>query len=606
MLSTCLFSAHSIGEIYIEGVFFSFLFFFVVFFTAAGYCCSIKELHPSVSECFDMMRPRYVSFLSPFRAVMLLCKCRPLTPSSNNKRSSESKQNQTKLGQSNVFSRLFFSWINSLLRLGYSKPLVLEDIPTLLPEDEAHLAYIKFSRKWNCLCSDVNSDNKNHLLLKALFKVHWKEMIFVGICAFFRTVAVVVSPLLLYAFVQYSNNEHKKRSKGLILVGCLVIIKLVESFSQRHWFFNSRRSGMRMRSALIMAIYGKLLKLSSLARRRHSTGEIVNYIAVDAYRMAESLYWFHMEWSLVLQLILAIGILFIVVGLSALPAIVPVLVIGFLNVPFARMYNKYQSRYKVAQDERLRATMEVLNNMKIIKLQSWEDKFKTVIDLLRDNEHKFLAESQIKKSSATVMYWISPAIISTVVFVGCLLIKSAPLNAATIFTVLATLRSMSEPLRWIPEALSALIQVKVSLNRLNSFLLDDEISNEESNISSRNLEQSSDRCIEIKGGHFSWEPDSAVPALKDINLEVKMGQKIAVCGSVGAGKSTLLCAILGEVPKISGSVSNIRAHSSKYFMLLFAFFFFLISSCFSYIGKCNREHCLCFSNTLDPKWYYSR
>lgn len=131
---------------------------------------------------------------------------------------------------------------------------------------------------------------------------------------------------------------------------------------------------MRMRSALIMAIYGKLLKLSSLARRRHSTGEIVNYIAVDAYRMAESLYWFHMEWSLVLQLILAIGILFIVVGLSALPAIVPVLVIGFLNLPFARMYNKYQSRYKVSQDERLRATMEVLNNMKIIKLQSWEDK----------------------------------------------------------------------------------------------------------------------------------------------------------------------------------------------------------------------------------------
>lgn len=203
------------------------------------------------------------------------------------------------------------------------------------------------------------------------------------------------------------------------------------------------------------------------------------------------------------------------------------------------------------------------------------------------------------------MYWISPAIISTVVFVGCLLIKSAPLNAATIFTVLATLRSMSEPLRWIPEALSALIQVKVSLNRLNSFLLDDEISNEESNISSRNLEQSSDRCIEIKGGHFSWEPDSAVPALKDINLEVKTRQKIAVCGSVGAGKSTLLCAILGEVPKISGSVSNKTAHSSKYFMLLFAFFL-IISSCFSYIGKCNREHCFCFSNTLDPKWYHSR
>lgn len=306
---------------------------------------------------------------------------------------------------------------------------------------------------------------------------------------------------------------------------------------------------MRMRSALIMAIYEKLLKLSSLARRRHSTGEIVNYIAVDAYRMAESLYWFHMEWSLVLQLIFAIGILFVVVGLSALPAIVPILVIGFLNVPFARMYNKYQSRYKVAQDERLRATMEVLNNMKIIKLQSWEDKFKTVIDLLRDNEYKFLAESQIKKSSATVMYWISPAIVSAVVFVGCLLIKSAPLNAATIFTVLATLRSMSEPMRWIPEALSVLIQVKVSLNRLNYFLLHDELSNEESNGSSRNLEQSSDKCIEIKEGHFSWEPDSVVPALKDINLEVKMGRKLQFVDQLALGNRHSYVLSLEKQPK---------------------------------------------------------
>ncbi|GJW01895.1 putative ABC-type xenobiotic transporter [Tanacetum coccineum] len=34
---------------------------------------------------------------------------------------------------------------------------------------------------------------------------------------------------------------------------------------------------------------------------------------------------------------------------------------------------------------------------------------------------------------------------------------------------------MSEPVRWFPDALSALIQVKVSLDRINSFLVDDEL-----------------------------------------------------------------------------------------------------------------------------------
>ncbi|KAK1575542.1 hypothetical protein Q3G72_006373 [Acer saccharum] len=506
----------------------------------------------------------YAGFLLPFYAVIPFCNSH--CPSIKNKSSTklqssgkdekkQGKTNQTKLGQANILSRLTFSWINSLLRLGYAKPLILEDIPTLLSDDEARSAYKTFSSKWEFLHrGDGKLNNPKNLLLKALFRVHWKEMIFVGVCALFRTFAVVVSPLLLYAIVQYTSNEHKNRSEGLLLVGWLVIVKFIESFSQRHWFFNSRRLGMRMRSALIMAIYRKQLKLSSLARRRHSTGEIVNYIAVDAYRMAEALYWFHLEWSLVVQLFLAIGVLFKVVGLSAFPGLVFVLITGFLNVPFARIYNKCQILYKVAQDERLRATSEVLNNMKIIKLQSWEEKFKNVIDLLRENEHKLLAKTQINKSSANVLYWVTPTIVSTVVFFGCLVMKSAPLNAATIFTILATLRCMSEPMRFIPEALSMLIEMKISSDHLNAFLLADELSDEESNKSSKSLKHSSDIRVEIRG-NFSWESESAVPALRDINLEVKNGHKIAVCGQVGAGKSTLLCAILGEVYRISGSAS---------------------------------------------------
>ncbi|KAH8514550.1 hypothetical protein H0E87_007403, partial [Populus deltoides] len=128
----------------------------------------------------------------------------------------------------------------------------------------------------------------------------------------------------------------------------------------------------------MVVIYEKQLQLSSMGRRRHSAGVIMNYIAVDAYRMGDTLWWFHTAWSLVLQLFHAIGILFKVVGLGALPGLIPIAVISLLNVPYAKMYNKYQSRFMVARDERLRATMEILNNMKIIKLQSWEDKFKEV------------------------------------------------------------------------------------------------------------------------------------------------------------------------------------------------------------------------------------
>ncbi|KAK9099160.1 hypothetical protein Syun_026205 [Stephania yunnanensis] len=411
---------------------------------------------------------------------------------------------------SNFLSQLTFSWLNPLLSLGYSKPLALDDIPSLVSEDEALIAYQMFVQAWTPLIGSKKSSNENrNLVITALAKVYLKESIVVGIYSFLRTLSVVVSPLLLYAFVKYSSNKEASLIDGIKLVGYLVVVKVVESLSQRHWFFNSRRSGMRMRSALQVAVYDKLLKLSSLGRRRHSTGEIVNYIAVDAYRMGESLFWFHSLWNHALQLFLAIGVLFVIVGIGALPGLVPIFICGLLNVPFAKLIQNCQLQFMIGQDERLRATSEVLNNMKVIKLQSWEEKFKHLIESLREVEFKWLAKSQIMKSYGTALYWMSPTVISAVVFIGCILTRSASLNASTIFTILATLRSMSEPVRMIPEALSMIIQVK----------------------------------------------DIAEKTLEDIDLEVSTGEKVAICGPVGSGKSSLLHAILGEIPKISGSVS---------------------------------------------------
>ncbi|CAL5389388.1 unnamed protein product [Camellia sinensis] len=478
----------------------------------------------------------------------------PLLSEKDGNHTTDHKGNQTTLGRANFLSRWTFSWINPLLKLGYSRPLVLEDIPTLLPEDEAFIAYETFAAKWDKLRKKCNTHETNpgSLIINVMTKVFAKDMIIVGLCALLRTIAVVVSPLLLYAFVQYSNCLDKDLNQGLILVGWLLVMKGIECVCQRHWFFNSRRSGMRMRSALMVAIYKKQLNLSSLGKRRHSTGEIVNYIAVDAYRMGEAFWWFHMAWSLVLQLFLSIGVLICVLGYGVLPGLVPLFIVVLFNVPMARIYNNCLSKFMTAQDERLRATSEILNNMKIIKLQSWEEKFKNVIDSLREKEFKWLAETQIKKSYSTILYWFAPTIISIMVFIGCVILQTAPLNAANIFMILAMLRNMQEPVRTIPESISTLIQVRVSLDRIGTFLLDDEFC-EKMRVPMIN----SDISIRIQGGTFSWVPESAIPAVKDMNLEVKRGQTVAVCGPVGAGKSSLLHAIVGEVPKISGSVNVI-------------------------------------------------
>ncbi|KAH1052000.1 hypothetical protein AAZX31_08G188800 [Glycine max] len=462
---------------------------------------------------------------------------------------------QTQLGHATLLSKLTFSWVNSLLRLGYSKPLALEEIPFLLPEDEANSAYQDFVHAWESLLSENNNNNNNNknLVLWSVVRTFSKENILIALYALIRSICMIISPLILYAFVNYSNSTEADLKEGFSILGFMIISKVVESLCQRHFGFGSRRSGMKIRSALMVAVYQKLLKLSSSARRRHSTGEVVNYIAVDAYRLGEFPWWFHITWTSAVQLVLSIVLLFGVVGAGALPGLVPLLICGVLNVPFAKMIQNSQSQFMMAQDERLRATSEILNSMKIIKLQSWEDKFKNLVLSLRAKEFIWLSKAQIIKAYGSFLYWMTPTIVPSVVFMGCSLFDSAPLNAGIIFTVLTTLRIMGEPVRLIPEALSIMIQVKVSFDRLNTFLLDEEL--DSINGYGRNIKQSSVNAVEIQAGNFIWDHESVSPTLRDVNLEIKWGQKIAVCGPVGAGKSSLLYAVLGEIPKISGTVN---------------------------------------------------
>ncbi|KAL6285505.1 hypothetical protein ACE6H2_009895 [Prunus campanulata] len=202
---------------------------------------------------------------------------------------SGSMQNAEKMFKT-LPKRNVISW-NALIT-GYSMH-ALEDIPSLVSEDEAALAYQNFAYAWDSLSRERSSSSIRNLVLQTIAKVYMKENIWIAFCAFLRNISVGVSPLLLYAFVNDSNSDEENLYEGLIIVGCLILSKVVESLSQRHWFFDSRRCGMRMRSALMVAVYQKQLKLSSLGRSRYSAGEIVNYIAVDAYRIGEFPWWLH-------------------------------------------------------------------------------------------------------------------------------------------------------------------------------------------------------------------------------------------------------------------------------------------------------------------------
>lgn len=112
------------------------------------------------------------------------------------------------------------------------------------------------------------------------------------------------------------------------------------------------------------------LRLSSEARKRHTSGEIINYMAVDVARIADFSFWVNDIWVSPLQVGLALGILYKTVGIfAAVAALATTIATILLNVPLVKLQKKFQEKIMAAKDLRMKTTSEALRSMRILKLQ---------------------------------------------------------------------------------------------------------------------------------------------------------------------------------------------------------------------------------------------
>jgi ABC-type multidrug transport system fused ATPase/permease subunit len=457
----------------------------------------------------------------------------------------------TAFAKAGILSEMSFWWLNPFMKMGYEKPLEEKDMPLLGATDRAQNQYLMFLEKLNSnkKHSPLQSFDGTPSILWTIVSHHKRGIMVSGMFALLKVLTLSTGPLLLRAFINVSTGKGTYKHEGSMLAAIMFICKCCESLSQRQWYFRTRRLGLQVRSLLSAAIYKKQQKLSSSAKMKHSSGQIMNYVTVDAYRVGEFPYWFHQTWTTIVQLCIALVILYNAVGTAMVSSLVVVIITVLCNAPLAKLQHKFQTKLMEAQDVRLKAMAESLVHMKILKLYAWEAHFKKAIEKLREVEYKWLSAFQLSRAYNSVLFWSSPVWVSAATFLTCYLLE-IPLDASNVFTFIATLRLVQDPIRSIPEVLGVVVQAKVAFTRIEKFLGASELNGQVK----RKYHMGTSYPVAMNSCRFSWYEDPLKPTLKNINLVVKTGEKVAICGEVGSGKSTLLAAMLGEVPKTEGTV----------------------------------------------------
>ncbi|KAL5564697.1 hypothetical protein UlMin_027861 [Ulmus minor] len=459
---------------------------------------------------------------------------------------SEGEATFTPYLKAGIFSLVSFSWIGPLIAVSNRKTLNLEDVPRF---DSVAGIFPRLRENIEANCGSVNRLT-TFKLAKTLILLVWKEILLTAFFALLSSFASYVGPYLIDTFVQYLNGKSESKNEGYYLVSAFFAAKLVECLTQRQLYFKTQLIGIRVQAALVAVIYNKGLTLSCQSKEGHTSGEIINLMTVDTERIGDFSWYLHEPWMVIVQVALALIILYKNLGLAAAATFVTTLLVMLANIPMGKLEEEFQNKLMESKDCRMKATSEILRNMRILKLQGWEMKFLSKILELRRTEIWWLKKYYYVWASSSFLFWVAPTFVSVVTFCACIVL-GIPLESGKILSALATFRILQDPIYNLPDTISMIAQIKVSLDRISSFLHLDDL---QADVIEKLPRGSSDTSIEITNGNFSWDLSSQNPILKDISLKVFSGMRVAICGTIGSGKSSLLSCILGEVPKVSGTI----------------------------------------------------
>ncbi|XP_078402042.1 ATP-binding cassette sub-family C member 4 isoform X2 [Cetorhinus maximus] len=456
------------------------------------------------------------------------------------------------LATANIFSRVFFCWLNPLFRIGYKRKLEENDLYKVLPEDGSERLGEELQRHWDKEVQKAKNQARIPHLTKAILKCFWKSYIILGAFTFLEEIIRVAQPVLLGKIINYFENYNPEDTEAYkVAFGYAAGITLCTLFLailHHLYFFHVQRSGMKLRVAMCHMIYRKALRLSNVALAKTTTGQIVNLLSNDVNKFDQVTIFLHFLWVGPLQAIAVVALLWQEIGPSCLAGMAVLLILMPTQTIFGKWFSVLRGKTAVLTDNRIRTMNEVISGMRIIKMYAWEKPFSNLVAQIRKKEIAKVLQSSYLRALNMASFFIASKMILFFTFLVYVLLGNT-ITASRVFVTVSLYSAVRLTVTlFFPAAIQTASEGLISIRRIKSFLILEEIKKPNEDVYSCE----NDYSVHIQNLRCFWDKNIETPSLQNITFSLKPGQLVAVIGPVGAGKSSILAAILGELAKEDG------------------------------------------------------
>uniref|UniRef100_A0A8C4DP60 ATP-binding cassette, sub-family C (CFTR/MRP), member 8 n=1 Tax=Dicentrarchus labrax TaxID=13489 RepID=A0A8C4DP60_DICLA len=417
----------------------------------------------------------------------------------------------------NLLSKATYWWMNTFITSAHRRPIDLKVIGKLPIAMRALTNYIKLRKAF-----DDQKVSGPKLIWQALRKAFGRPLILSITFRFLADLLGFAGPLCISGIVHHISKDNRTIQQPMTLLGIyfisskeflenayvLAVLLFLALLLQRTFlqasYYVAIETGINLRGAIQTKIYNKIMRLctSNMSMGELTVAQICNLVAIDTNQLMWFFFLCPNLWAMPVQIIVGVILLYYLLGISALIGATVIAVLAPVQYFVATKLSQTQKSTLEYSSERLKKTNELLRGIKLLKLYAWEHIFCDSVEETRSKELTSLKAFALYSSISIFMNAAIPiAAVLTTFVVHVHISEDADLSPAVAFASLSLFHILVTPL----------------------FLLSSVVR-------------------------------STVKALLTM-----------IVGQVGCGKSSLLLAALGEMQKVSGTVTWNRSSADYCF-----------------------------------------
>ncbi len=333
----------------------------------------------------------------------------------------------------------------------------------------------------------------------------------------------------------------------ILLISCALLASLATYMQYKTMVKIAQNVVKDMRTDL----YNKLILLPIKYFDTHKDGELMSRIINDIDNVSTCLNSsIDQIISAILNMIVTLVVMFTINTKLTLISIISVPILFIVSIFIMTLTNKHFEKQQKSLGELNGFIEEYISGEKVVKAFNKEedviDKFKVYNENLRKDGFKAQAYGAVVMPIMGSINNISTAVIA--IISGIMAIKGKiTIGSITSFNKFS--RQFTNPINEIGQQVSVIEAGLAGAERVFE-IIDEEIEFKDS-VNLPNIENVKGN-ISFKHVNFGYDKDKLI--LKDINLDVKQGEMIAIVGPTGAGKTTIINLLTRFYDPTSGDI----------------------------------------------------